>query len=117
MIHEPKMIHNPSGEVVEVFSLGELVRFEPEESRMIEGNTAYQILTNQHTALQEVKVVPVIPAKPTVATPTVEDKTAGKKLTDLTYPELKTKAQDIGVFKHGISKKDLIAVLEKHGQS
>lgn len=117
MIHEPKMLYNTSGEVVEVFSLGKMIRFEPEESRMVEGDVAYQILTNQKTPLQEVKVKPVLPNTQEEKKVSEDSAAKGMKLSDYTYLELKAKAQKIGVWKNGVSKKDLILLLESHGQS
>lgn len=111
MKHQPKMLHNPSDKAVEVFSGGELVQFEAGESRIVEGNVAYQILTHQNTPLVEVKVEPVIPGK------SETESGVAKNIEAMSYTELRDQAIKKGIWKKNMSKVELIATLKANGQS
>lgn len=113
IIREPKMVRN-DGEDFEVWSGGVLYIFKAGETRLLDGDTAYQILNHQKTPLVEVAIVagepvkqnePVKPTEPEVKTDNAVDYNA------MSYKELRTLATEKKVFKVGLSKEKLVELL------
>lgn len=103
MIHQPKMLYNPTDEKIEVFYNSNLLIFKPKESQMVEGNAAYQILHNQRTGLREVEVVPQ-----------VDD--PNKSIHNMSYLEIRKQVQELDLWKKDMKKEDMIEVLKQHGR-
>lgn len=112
---EPVMLHNPTDSVFEVMSGGVVYVFQPRQSRIVQGETARQILKNQNTPLIRVEVQPVLPpSDEPVEEPIEETKT--QKAVDyskMSYTELRKIASTMGLFKVGIKGKDLIKLLNE----
>lgn len=116
---EPVMLHNPTGEVFEVMSGGAVYIFQPKQSRIVQGETARQILKNQNTPLIQVEVQPVLPPveEPT-ETPVVEanpDKAVD--YSKMSYRDLQKIASAKGLFKVGTKGKDLIKLLNEQRET
>lgn len=116
MIREPKMVRN-DGADFEVWSGGVLYQFKSGESRLLDGETAYQILNHQKTPLVEVSIVAGQPvAEPSLP---VEDTTSAPvestpDYASMKYTELRSIASKKGLFKVGMKHAELVSLL--HGQ-
>lgn len=109
---EPVMLHNPTDNKFEVMSGGVVYIFEPRQSRIVQGETARQILKNQNTPLIEVNVIPDIPQK-IVKKPEGPVKEPESKVdySNMKYFELRSIATAKGIFKVGMKGKELIELL------
>lgn len=112
---EPIMLHNPTNEKFEVMSGGVVYVFEAKQSRIVQGETARQILRNQNTPLMEVNIIADIPiAEPEVVEVTeapehvVENKV---DYSNMKYFQLRSIATAKGIFKVGMKGKELIELL------
>lgn len=100
------MLHNPTNEVFECMSGGVVYIFQPKESRILLGDTATQILTNQKTPLIAVEAVAKIPEE------TKEEEPSNfVDYSSMKYSELRSIASAKGLFKVGMKQKDLLELL------
>lgn len=109
---EPVMLHNPTGEVVEVMSDRVIYIFKPKESRIILGDVARQILKNQKTPLMRVEIQAVLPPQPILPVETGSSDGA-VDYSKMSYKELQKIAATMGLFKVGTKGKDLIKLLNE----
>lgn len=107
MSNEPKMLKNIKGEKVEFFYGGELYVFEPGQSRLLDGEVAYQVMVNQNTGLVEVPIVGV----EDVAPDSTGEEEARVNYESMTYIQLRSIASARGIFKVGMKKAELIELL------
>lgn len=107
------MLYNP-GPDMELTSGGELIFFKSGESRLVDGDTAYQILTNQNTGLQAVEVQPVIPSTlPQQGGGVVPLEPVVNNYEAMTYVQLRAIASSKGIFKIGMKKAELVSLLNE----
>lgn len=106
---EPVCLHNPLNEEFEVMSGGVVYVFESKQSRMIQGETARQILKNQNTPLIVVDINPVIPEEVETDPKAKSDEAVDYK--SMSYAQLRSIASAKGLFKVGMKGKDLLELL------
>ena len=111
-MNDPIMLHNPTNEAFECFSGGALYIFQPKQSRILEWDTAQQILKNQNTPLIQVEVKAQLPEE-VAEKPTIEkvEKSEAVDYSSMTYAQLRTVASQKGIFKVGMKTKDLLELL------
>lgn len=112
---EPVMLHNPTNEQFEVMSGGVVYIFEAKQSRIVQGDTARQILKNQNTPLVQVNIIADVPVTEPevvevaeVSQPVVENKV---DYSNMKYFQLRSIATAKGIFKVGMKGKELIKLL------
>jgi hypothetical protein len=105
---EPKILYNPKDTVVEFMCGGKTYIFQPGEKRNLEGYVADHALRFVNTGLKE--YVPNFNEPEEIKSSSVAyDKMPWKKVVSI--------ASARGVFKPGVSKKEVIAALEKLDES
>ena len=109
------MLHNPTSDKFECMSGGVVYVFEAKQSRIVQGETARQILRNQNTPLIQVNVIADVPQE---SVDPQEDVSVEKKpervdYSKMKYFELRSIATAKGIFKVGMKGKELIALLNE----
>jgi hypothetical protein len=99
---EPKILYNPKDSVVEFMCGGKTFIFQPGEKRNLDGFVADHALRFVNTGLKE-----YIPGKDE------EIKTSGVAYDTMPWKKVVSIASARGVFKPGVSKKEVIKALEE----
>jgi len=101
------MLHNPTAEAVEFMVDGVVYIIDSKQSRIVLGEVAHQVLTNQNTPLVEAEIQAVVP-EPVVLEPVeapVDD------YSTMTYAELRSIASARKIFKAGMKHEELVKLL------